>query len=165
MSREASAPTCREGLVRSKANRMVDQKHKPKWHLSHRQRKNATPVRPKMTAEYISAHRFQGVSLRRQTPVARCVADFVSDAAKFIVDVEGGQYFEPETIVRPARRNACLTAQGCGVVDFNNLDVMKNTVGVPAATAVALSGSPPPCLTLPRRRGIGPGHAGREDVR
>jgi very-short-patch-repair endonuclease len=111
-----------------------------------------------MTAERIcdnaSAHRFQGVSLRRQTPVARYVADFVCHAATLIIEVEGGQ-----------RRNACRTAQARGIVGFNNLDVMKNTAGGPAAIAVALSGSPPPCLTLPRKQASAAGHAGREDVR
>jgi very-short-patch-repair endonuclease len=147
---------------------MVDQKHQPKWHVLDKQRRNASAVRRKMTAERIvcdnaPAHRFQGVSLPTHTPVGRYLVGFVCHAAKLIVEVDGRQHLKPTTLVRHARRDACLMVQGCGVVGFNNLDVIKNEAGVLEA-AVALGGSPSPSLTLPRKPGRGPGPAGREDV-
>jgi very-short-patch-repair endonuclease len=155
------------GRTPGRANPMVDQKHQPKWHVLDEQRRNARAVRRKMTAERIvcdnaPAHRIQGVSLPRHTPVGRYLVGFVCHAAKLIVELDGGQHFEPTTLVRHARRDACLTVQGCGVVGFNNLDVVKNEAGVLEA-AVALGGSPSPSLTLPKP-GRGRGPAGREDA-
>jgi very-short-patch-repair endonuclease len=106
---------------------MVDQKHKPKRHVSEKQVSNARAVRREMTeAERIiccnvRALRFQGVSLRRPAPVGPYVVDLVCHAAKLIVEVDGGQRFEPQTIARDARRHAHLAARGRGVVGFNML--------------------------------------------
>jgi very-short-patch-repair endonuclease len=149
---------------------MVDQKQKPKWHVSEKQRSNARALRRDMTeAERIiwynvRAHRFQSASFRRQTPIGPYVADFVCHAAKLIIEVDGGQHFEPGNIVRDARRDAYLTAQGYRVLRFNNLDVMKNKAGVLETIAAALGGSEAPSLTLPRKRGRGLGRACRKDV-
>jgi very-short-patch-repair endonuclease len=149
---------------------MVDQKQKPKWHVSEKQRSRAKALRRDMTdAERIirynvRAHRFQSASFRRQTPIGPYVADFVCHAAKLIIEVDGGQHFEPGNIVRDARRDAYLTAQGYRVLRFNNLDVMKNKAGVLDTIAAALGSSEAPSLTLPRKRGRGLGHACGEDV-
>jgi very-short-patch-repair endonuclease len=145
---------------------MVDQKYTPKWHVSQEQRSNARAVRHEMTeAEHIicgnvRARRFRGVSLRRQAVVGPCVVGFVCHAAQ----LSGDQHFEPKTMVRNARRDACLAAPGCGVVRFNNQDVIKIKAGVLEEIAVALGGSEAPSPTLRRSRGRGPGQAGREDV-
>jgi very-short-patch-repair endonuclease len=149
---------------------MVDQKQLPKWLVSEKLRSNAKALRRNMTeAERIiwynvRAHRFQGASFRRQTPIGPYVADFVCHAAKLIVEVDGGQHFEPENIVRDARRDAYLAAQGYRVLRFNNLDVMKNKAGVLETIAAALKGPEAPSLTLPRKRVRGLGHACREAV-
>jgi very-short-patch-repair endonuclease len=149
---------------------MVDQKHQPKWHVCvlDKQRRNARAVCRKMTGERIvrdnaPAHGFQGVSSPRHTPVGRYLVGFVCHAAKLIVEVDGGQHFEPPPLLRHARRDACLMVQSCGVVGFNNLDVINNEAAVLEA-AVELGGSPSPSLTLPRKPGRSPGPAGREDV-
>jgi very-short-patch-repair endonuclease len=149
---------------------MVDTDKKPKWLVSEKQRANARALRRNMTeAERIiwynvRAHRSQGESFRRQTPIGPYVVDFVCHAAKLIVEVAGGQHFEPENIMRDARRDAYLRAQGYRVLRFNTLDVMKNKAGVLETIAAALRGSEAPSLTLPRKRGRGLGHACREDV-
>jgi very-short-patch-repair endonuclease len=155
---------------------MIDQKQKPKWYVSEEQRSKAKALRRDMTdAERIiwynvRAHRFQGAGFRRQTPIGPYVVDFVSQAAKLIIEVDGGQHFEPGNIARDARRDAFLRAQGYRVLRFNNLEVMKNKAGVLETIAAALTGSEAPSLTLPRKRGRGLGNAGlhgnvgREDV-
>jgi very-short-patch-repair endonuclease len=149
---------------------MVDQKQMPKWHVSEKQRSNAKALRCDMTeAERIiwynvRAHRFQRAGFRRQTPIGPYVVDFVCHEAKLIIEVDGGQHFEPGHIVRDARRDAYLAAQGYRVLRFNNLDVIKNKVGVLETIAAALRGPGAPSLTLPRKRGRGLGHACREAV-
>ncbi len=149
---------------------MVDKNQKPKWRVSDKLRNNARALRRDMTeAERIiwynvRAHRFLGAGFRRQTPIGPYVVDFVSHAAKLIIEVDGGQHFEPENIVRDARRDAFLTAQGYRVLRFNNLDAMKNKAGVLETIAAALGGSEAPSLTLPLKRGRGLRRACREDA-
>jgi very-short-patch-repair endonuclease len=139
---------------------MVDRNHKPKWHvseklrLSEKLRRNGRAVRREMTeAERIRcnmrAHRFQGAGLRRQAPDGPYVVDLVCH--DLIVEVDGG---------RDARRDTYLAAQGCGVVRFNHLDIMRNNAGVLEPIAGVLGGSEIFSRTLRRT----PGHAGREDV-
>jgi very-short-patch-repair endonuclease len=138
---------------------MVDQKQKLKWHVSDKQRSKAKELRRDMTdAERIiwynvRAHRFQGAGFRRQTPIGPYVVDFVSHAAKLIIEVDGGQHFEPENIARDARRDEFVTAQGYRVLRFNNLDVMRNRPGVLETIAAALGGSEAPSLTSPASGG------------
>ena len=149
---------------------MIDQKQMPKWLVSEKQRTNAKALRRNMTeAERIiwynvRAHRFQGASFRRQTPIGPYIADFVCHTAKLIIELDGGQHFEPGNIVRDKQRDAYLAAQGYRVLRFNNLDVMKNKAGVLETIAAALRGPGAPSLTLPRKRGRGPGHACPEAV-
>jgi very-short-patch-repair endonuclease len=150
---------------------MVDQDQKPKWRVSGKLRNNAKALRHDMTeAERIiwynvRAHRFQGASFRRQTPVGPYVVDFICHAAKLVIELDGGQHFEPGNIVRDARRDTYLAAQGYRVLRFNNHDVMTNKAGVLEAIAAVLGSSEgAPSLTLPRKRGRGPGRACCEDM-
>jgi very-short-patch-repair endonuclease len=125
---------------------MSDQHRNPRWRVSESIRKNAKALRRDMTeAERIMwynlrAHRFRGASFRRQTPTGPYVVDFVCHAAKLIIEVDGGQHFEPENIIRDARRDEYLAAQGFRILRFNNLDVMKNKAGVLETIAAALRG-------------------------
>jgi len=149
---------------------MVDQKQRPEWYVSDKQRSNARALRRDMTdAERIiwynvRAHRFQGTSFRRQTPIGPYVIDFMCHSARLVIEIDGGQHFEPDNIARDKRRDAYLAAQGYRVLRFNNLDVMKNKAGVLETIAAALRGSEAPSLTLPRKRGRGLGRACRKDV-
>jgi very-short-patch-repair endonuclease len=149
---------------------MDTQDQKPKWHVSDKLRSNARALRRDMTdAERIiwysvRAHRLQGASFRRQTPIGPYVVDFMCHAAKLIIEVDGGQHFESENMVRDARRDAYLAAQGYRVLRFNNLEVMTNKSGVLETIASALGNSETPSLTLPRKRGRGQGSAGREEL-
>jgi very-short-patch-repair endonuclease len=148
---------------------MVDQDQKPKWHVSTKLRGNARALRRDMTdAERtiwhnVRAHRFDGASFRRQTPVGPYVVDFMCHAAKLIVELDGGQHFEDVNIGRDSRRDAYLAAQGYRVLRFSNLDVMTNLSGVLETIAAALTNSRAPSLTLPRKRGRGLGGAGGEE--
>jgi very-short-patch-repair endonuclease len=129
---------------------MVDQDQKPNWHVSEKLRSNAKALRRDMTkAESIiwynvRAHRFQGASFRRQTPIGPYIVDFVCHAANLIIEVDGGQHFESDNIVRDARRDAYLAAQGYRVLRFNNLEVMTNKSGVLETIAAAIGQAPLP---------------------
>src|SRR5262245_552270 len=96
----------REGADPRRGEAMVDKKQQPKWHVSENARENARTLRRDMiNAERIiwhnvRAHRFQGAGFRRQTPIGSYVVYFVCHAVKLIIEVDGGQHFEPANVVR-----------------------------------------------------------------
>jgi very-short-patch-repair endonuclease len=130
---------------------------RPDWHVSTRQRIRARDLRRNSTdAERIiwsilRAHRLNGASFRRQVPIGPFIADFVCHAAGLVIEIDGGQHFEPEDLARDRRRDEFLKAKGYRVLRFSNLDAMTNRRGVGEVLAEAISAAPSP--TLPRKRG------------
>ena len=104
---------------------------------------NAKQLRRQMTqAEgrlwyYLRAGRFHGWKFRRQVPIGNYIVDFVCEAARLIVEVDGGQH--AQAIVRDNERTAWLQAQGYAVIRFWNNDVLENTAGVLESLSPALS--------------------------
>jgi very-short-patch-repair endonuclease len=151
----------------SKIAPMIDDLEKPNWRVSKTLRGRAKALRRDMTdAERIvwyglRAHRLHGASFRRQVPIGPYVVDFACVAAKLIVEVDGGQHFEPEHIAHDERRSAFLAAQGYRVLRFTNLDVMKNTSGVLETIAAALGKSESPLPNPPPQAGEGTEGAAR----
>jgi very-short-patch-repair endonuclease len=68
-----------------------------------------------------------------------------------VIEIDGGQHFEPEGLARDRRRDEFLKAKEFRVLRFSNLDVMTNRRGVAEVIAQAISAAPSP--TLPRKRG------------
>jgi very-short-patch-repair endonuclease len=136
---------------------MVKASKQPTWQVSRTMRSRARSLRRDSTdAERIiwnavRAHRMNGASFRRQTPVGPFVVDFLCHEAKLIVEIDGGQHFEAAHQKRDSRRDAFLASKGYRVIRFNNYDVMTNGLGVFEVIAAALAASPSP--TLPRKRG------------
>jgi very-short-patch-repair endonuclease len=90
----------------------------------------------------LRAHRLNGASFRRQTPIGPYIVDFVCHAAKLVVEIDGGQHFEPAHRQRDARRDAFLMSKGFEVLRFNNREVMTNRQGVLEAIAAAVARAP-----------------------
>ena len=137
---------------------------KPRWHVTSRLRTHARSLRKDMTlAERIiwhavRAHRFSGVSFRRQAPIGPYIADFLSHRAKLIIEIDGGQHFEDAHERRDAIRDAYLRARGFRVLRFNNHEVMTNREGVLTVIAAVLGEAVAPSLPSPqagRPRGCG----------
>jgi very-short-patch-repair endonuclease len=99
----------------------------------------------------LRAHRLDGTPFRRQVPIGPYIADFVCHAVKLVIEIDGGQHFEPDGLVRDQRRDAFLKVKGFSVLRFNNHDVMMNRRGVAEVIAEAVTRTPSP--PLPRRRG------------
>jgi very-short-patch-repair endonuclease len=142
---------------------MVDSLNVPTWQVATKQRTRARSLRQQSTdAERLiwnalRAHRLNGVSFRRQVPIGPYIADFVCHAARLVIEVDGGQHFEAQHRQRDKRRDAFLMSKGYHVLRFNNRDVLTNRQGVLETIAAACESAP--SLTLPRRRGRGPGGA------
>jgi very-short-patch-repair endonuclease len=136
---------------------MSETTKQPTWQVANKTRSRARSLRRDSTdAERpiwnaLRAHRLNGASFRRQTPVGPYIADFVCHAAMLIVELDGGQHFEDHNMKRDARRDAFLASKGYRVLRFNNHDVMRNKEGVLEVIAAAIVAAPSP--TLPRKRG------------
>jgi very-short-patch-repair endonuclease len=147
--------------MHGKAHPMVDRHKESKWHVSKTLRGRARALRHDMTdAERtvwygLRAHRLHGASFRRQTPIGPYVVDFVCHAAKLVIELDGGQHFEPKHIAHDMRRRVYLAAQRYRVLRFSNLDVMKNKSGVLETIAAALGTSESPLPSPPPQAGEG----------
>jgi len=136
---------------------MIESRKEPHWQVTRTMRSRARSLRRDSTdAERIiwsalRAHRLNGASFRRQTPIGPYVVDFLCNSARLVVELDGGQHFEPQQQKRDTRRDAFLASKGYRVLRFNNYDVMTNRTGVLETIAAALDRSPSP--PLPRQRG------------
>jgi very-short-patch-repair endonuclease len=148
---------------------MTESKKDPVWQVTRTMRSRARSLRRDSTdAERriwsaLRAHRLDGAGFRRQTPIGPYVVDFVCEASKLIVELDGGQHFEAEQQKRDARRDTFLAGKGYRVLRFNNYDVMLNKDGVLEVIAAEIAASPSP--TLPRLRGRGRTTVGAKQVR
>jgi very-short-patch-repair endonuclease len=80
-------------------------------------------------------------------PVDRYVVDFCCEAARLIVELDGGQH--AERTKEDAARTAALEAQGYLVLRFWNNDVLRNADGVVESIVNTLNPSPPHPNPLP----------------
>jgi adenine-specific DNA-methyltransferase len=74
-----------------------------------------------------------GYKFRRQHPVGSCFADFACIEAGLIVELDGGQHFEPEAMQADAARTAALDAEGFRVLRYTNREALAERDGVLAA--------------------------------
>ena len=120
--------------------------HPPEWRVKPKVRVRARALRQDLTkAERtiwygLRAHRLDGASFRRQTPIGPYIVHFVSHAAKLVIEIDGGQHFEEGHEARDRRRDVFLAAKGFRVLRFSNHDVMTNRAGVLETIAARLEG-------------------------
>jgi very-short-patch-repair endonuclease len=101
----------------------------------------------------LRAHRFMGLSFRRQLPVGPYIVDFVCLEARLIIEIDGGQHAADQATY-DAKRDAWLQREGFRILRCWNNDVLKNLRGVLERIAEAVQEPPPPSLALPQRKGV-----------
>src|SRR5262249_31782678 len=135
---------------------MIERAKAPSWHVSAKQRVRARSVRAnspeaeRIVWSALRAHRLNGASFRRQTPIGPYVVDFICHAAGLVIEIDGGQHFESKQEQRDARRDAYLAGKGFRVLRFNNHDVMINREGVLETIAAAIERARHPSTPPPR---------------
>jgi very-short-patch-repair endonuclease len=77
--------------------------------------------------KHLRDRRLDGYKFRRQHPIASYFADFACDEAKLVVELDGGQHFEPEATQSDAKRTAALEANGWHVLRFDNRQMLEQT--------------------------------------
>jgi very-short-patch-repair endonuclease len=75
----------------------------------------------------LRAHRLEGLSFRRQTPIGRFIVEFVCHDRWLIVEIDGGQHADSK---KDLERDRWLVSKGYRVLRFWNSDVLKNRTGV-----------------------------------
>lgn len=88
----------------------------------------------------LSARKVGNSRFNRQFPIGPYICDFVSRAAKLIIEVDGESH--DQTIAYDMARTRFLAAEGYHVIRFSNADVMGNLDGVAKAIELALADSP-----------------------
>jgi very-short-patch-repair endonuclease len=78
----------------------------------------------------LRAHRQAGLAFRRQAPMGPYVVDFVSHAARLVVELDGGGHSWAVRSRRDEARDAWLADHGYRVLRFWNDEIMRNLVGV-----------------------------------
>jgi very-short-patch-repair endonuclease len=132
---------------------------KPTWRVQPKTRTRARSLRTNSTnAERIvwraiRAHQLNGLGFRRQTPIGPYIVDFLSHAAKLIIELDGGQHYEDRQEARDARRDQFLRSKGFRVLRFSNYDVMPNLEGVWDVIAAASGEAVAPSLPSPASGG------------
>src|SRR5262249_21191266 len=68
-----------------------------------------------------------GIQFYRQKPLGNFIVDFYAPQARLVIEVDGGQHFEPDSMAADAERTALLTAMNLRVLRFTNAEVLAAT--------------------------------------
>ena len=71
-----------------------------------------------------------GIQFYRQRPISNYIVDFYAPSIGLVIEVDGGQHFEPAGLESDARRTAHLEKLGLKVVRYDNMQLLKETVFV-----------------------------------
>ena len=133
--------------------------------VTNRQRDRAKSLRRVMTRaetllwRYIKAGHLDGLQFRRQAPMGPYIVDFVSHAAKLVIEVDGASHDFESQLRRDQVRDRWLTSRGYRVLRFTDAEVLSSLEGVLMViheAAIECARSAPPSLSLPRKGGGNP---------
>ena len=113
-------------------------------------RVNATDVEAKLWHAISNGQ--LGTKFRRQAPVLNFIADFLSNDAQLIVELDGGQHADNDADIR---RTKMLEQAGFRVLRFWNNEVNENLEGVLLTIAAAIASAAAPSPRPSPRRGEG----------
>jgi len=116
-------------------------------------RANATDAERALWAR-LRARQVAGIRFNSQFPIGPFICDFVSRAAKLVIEVNGGQHDWNAGADRS--RTRFLEERGFSVLRFWNNEVLENIEGVVTIIERALMDRPSP---NPSRKREGDGHA------
>ena len=91
--------------------------------LSRRLRRQMTDAERKLWSR-IRGKQICGVQFYRQKPLLDFIVDFYAPAARLVIEIDGGQHFEPEHQRQDALRDERLNEIGLEVLRFDNLQVL-----------------------------------------
>jgi very-short-patch-repair endonuclease len=92
-------------------------------------RRNMTDAERRLWSA-LRAGRLQGLRFRRQQPIGNYIADFYCAKARLVVEIDGSQHSDEETLLHDYHRTKWLESKGYRVIRFTNHDVLKHTPAV-----------------------------------
>ena len=90
-------------------------------------RKNQTKEENHLWYDFLKTYPLQ---FKRQYPIGAYYVDFYCYKARLIVELDGSQHTNPQSIAYDNRRTEFLEKQGFLVLRISNLDIWKNFDGV-----------------------------------
>jgi very-short-patch-repair endonuclease len=79
---------------------------------------------------FLRSRQLGGAKFRRQYPLGPYILDFCCEELKLVIEIDGGQHFEPEQAQKDKKRTRFLEARGLRVLRFDNHQVLTETEGV-----------------------------------
>jgi very-short-patch-repair endonuclease len=98
---------------------------------------------------YIKNRQLNGVKFRRQRALGNYIVDFVSFEENLIIEIDGGQHNDNQTIEKDRERTGWLNTKGFRIIRFWNNDVLENIEGVMNKITEELTTCSHPHLTSP----------------
>ncbi len=95
--------------------------------LSQQLRRDQTKEERKLWYEFLKAYT---VKFHRQYVIGNYIVDFYCHKAKLVIELDGGQHYDPSEAEKDLRRTEELEHRGLKVIRFSNLDVLQNFNGV-----------------------------------
>ena len=92
-------------------------------------RKNATSAERNLWRA-INAKQIEGFRFRRQVPLLGFIVDFICTEVRLVIEIDGATHSTDEEVMRDARRDAALRAEGNSVLRFRNEQIYENLDGV-----------------------------------
>ena len=92
-------------------------------------RKNLTNAERRLWSR-IRGKQLKKFQFYRQKNIGDYIVDFYCPAAKLIIEIDGGQHYSKENILKDEARDKFLNALGFRVLRFSNSDVFNNIEGV-----------------------------------
>ena len=96
--------------------------------------------------------RLAGHKFRRQHPVGPYFADFACVEAGLVIELDGGQHFDPDKACADARRTAAMNAFGFHVMRFTDREALLQRDAVVTCILEWLTARTPSPLPLSRKR-------------
>ena len=97
--------------------------------LARNLRKNMTDAERRLWSK-IRRKQLKELQFYRQKNIGDFIVDFYCPAAKLIVEIDGGQHYLKENILKDEARDKYMNSLGFKVLRFSNNDVFNNIEGV-----------------------------------
>jgi very-short-patch-repair endonuclease len=75
---------------------------------------------------FLRAQKLRGYKFRRQSAIGSYIVDFVCFSAKLIVELDGPQNLQPDSVEHDQRRDNWLAARGFHLIRFRNQELDEN---------------------------------------
>ena len=95
-----------------------------------RELRQSSPDAERAIWDALRNRQLDGHKFRRQHPIGAYFADFACVEAMLVVELDGGQHFEPGAMEADARRTLALNANGFHVLRFDDRQALTEREGV-----------------------------------